>query len=136
MLLALTCALCTVHPSAETPALRLVEPRLSLQETDPPAAAPPIRLASSEELATTLSPRAPLPLAPMPDSGSGDGDHGDHSGHMSPMWILMGAMMVFMMVGMGVYFMNHESSAARPLQPTTLASPALLAVPVMARAGG
>jgi hypothetical protein len=54
---------------------------------------------------------------------------------MGPMWIVMGAMMAVMMVGMGVYFMNRGNTAARPLQPTVLVSPSMLAIPVLARHG-
>lgn len=72
-----------------------------------------------------------LPLPP----GSGDGDHSGHSDHMTTMWIVMGGMMVVMMVGACVYYMNHQSTAGAPVHTTTLTGPASLAVPV-ARAGG
>jgi hypothetical protein len=129
MLLALTCALCAIQPLTPTPAWNLPEPRLSLQEAAPTVPAQPLRLAAP------LSTPAPLPLAslPMRDSGSGDGDHSDH---MSPMWIVMGAVMVVMMVGVGAYAMNHRNTAARPSSTTTLVSPAMLAIPVVARSGG
>lgn len=54
---------------------------------------------------------------------------------MTTMWIVMGGMMVVMMVGACVYYMNHQSTAGAPVHTTTLTGPASLAVPV-ARAGG
>jgi hypothetical protein len=133
MLLALTCALCTIQPIALTPAGSLPEPRLSLQETGPTIPAPPLRLASARPLAASQTAPAPLASLPMQDTGSGDGDHSDH---MSSMWIVMGAVMVVMMVGVGAYAMSHRSVAAGPSSTTTVASPALLAIPVVARGGG
>lgn len=135
MLLALTCALCTVQPLPTTPASSLPEPRLSLQVTGPTAPSSPLRLATPGALATPRTSSASLPLASLPlqDTGSGDGDHSDH---MSSMWIVMGAMMVVMMVGAGAYYMGHRTSVARPPNPTTPASPATLAIPVVSRGGG
>lgn len=135
MLLALTCALCAVQPLPATPASSLLEPQSYLQVTGPTAPASPLHLAMPAALAVPLTSSAPLALASLPlqDAGSGDGDH---SGHMSPMWIVMGAVMVVMMVGAGAYYMGHGTSVARPLSPTTLASPAMVAIPVVSRGGG
>jgi hypothetical protein len=52
------------------------------------------------------------------------------------MWVVMGAMMVVMMVGVGAYAMSNRGSAARPFSPNTLTSPAMLAIPVASRSGG
>jgi len=135
MLLALTCALCTVQPLPATLELNLPRPTLSLQVSGPVAPVAPLGLASPGTIASPHESHAPLPLAslPMQDSGSGEGDH---SAQISPMWIMMGAMMVVMMVGAGVYMMNNGSMTGRPFNATTLASPAMLAIPVVARGGG
>lgn len=135
MLLALTCALCTVQPLPTTLELSLSQPTLSLQEAGPAAPLPPPGLASPRPLAAPQESHAPLALASLPthDTGSGDGEHSDQ---MSPMWIVMGAMMVVMMVGAGVYMMNNRGTAARPINATAPASPAMLAIPVVARGGG
>lgn len=135
MLLALTCALCTVQPLPATPASSLLEPQFSLQVTGPTAPASPLRLGTPGALAVPMTSSAPLPLASLPlqDAGSGDGDHSDH---MSPMWIVMGAMVVVMVVGAGMYYRGRGTPVARPLSPTTLASPAMLAIPVVSRGGG
>ncbi len=115
MVLALTCALCLAVPDAPSgPApLTLLGSELTLGQ--PPA---------------TPS-RAPVPLAVgrLPDGGSGDGDTSSHSDHMGPMWILMGAMMVVMMVGMGVFLMRHETAGPVHSGGAGL-SPAQLALPV------
>ncbi len=135
MLLALTCALCTVQPLPSTPAWNLPPPQLSLHEASPAEPAPPLRLASLGVPAATQARQAPLPLASLPlrDTGSGDGDHSDH---MSPMWIMMGAVMVVMMVGAGAYYMGRGTPVARQVDATTTASPAMLAIPVVSRVGG
>lgn len=133
MLLALTCALCTVQPLPSTPDWSLLEPRLALEEAGSAVPAPPLRLASARPLAAPQTAPAPLASLPMQDTGSGDGDHSDH---MSSMWIVMGAVMVVMMVGVGAYAMSHRSVAAGPSSTTTVASPALLAIPVVSRGGG
>ncbi len=135
MLLALTCALCTMQPLPTTLELGLSQPTLSLQEASPAAPLPPLALASSRPLAAPHESHEALALASLPtqDTGSGDGDHSDH---MGPMWITMGVVMVVMMVGVGAYAMSHRSTAARPFNATTLASPAMLAIPVVARGGG
>jgi hypothetical protein len=124
MTLALTCALCltqTALPASgafDTVRPALIAERLTLHEFD---AAPPV----PSEL--------DLALARSPDQGSG-GDDG-HSDHMGTMWIVMGAMMAVMMVGVGVYAMRHNStfmersSAGQP-------SPAQLAIPVTASPRG
>lgn len=130
MTLALTCALCAAAPalgagaSLDSGRVPMAEVRLTLREFD---AAP-----------RSLSPRPPaaaLPLVPsrLPDQGSGDGE--GHSDHMGTMWIVMGAMMAVMMVGVGVYAMRHNSTfMERP--PAAVASPAQLAVPVTVVRGG
>jgi hypothetical protein len=135
MLLALTCALCTVQPLPTTLELSLPPPTLSLQETGPAVPWAPPGLASPRPLDAPPVSNAPDSLASLPvqDAGSGDGDH---SGHMSPMWIMMGAMMVVMVVGAGVYMMSNRNTAARPFNASTIASPALQAIPVVARRGG
>jgi hypothetical protein len=141
MLLALTCALCTVQPLAAPVAWNLRETPLSLQQAGPEAPPSQLRLAPQEALVVPLRSVAPPPLASLPplDTGSGDGapsDHSDHSGHMGPMWIVMGVVMVGMMVGVGAYAMSHRSAPAGPSSATALPSPALLALPVVARGGG
>lgn len=64
--------------------------------------------------------------------GTGDGDHSDH---MGPMWIMMGAMVAVVAIGMGIYFMRH-SGAAHSLHASPVASPAQLALPVSVVRGG
>jgi hypothetical protein len=135
MLLALTCALCTVQAVPTTLELNLSQPTLTLQEAGPAAPQAPSGLASPRKLAAPRGSHAPLALASLPtqDTGSGDGEHSDH---ISPMWIMMGVMMAVMVVGAGVYMMNNGSTPARPFNATALASPAMLAIPVVARGGG
>jgi hypothetical protein len=135
MLLVLTCALCTVQAVPTTLELNLIQPTFSLQEAGRAAPLAPSGLDSPRPLAAPHESHAPLALASLPtqDTGSGDGEHSDH---MSPMWIMMGVMMAVMVVGAGVYMMNNRNTPARPYNATTLASPALLAIPVMARGGG
>lgn len=120
MVLVLTCLLCTAPaalPDAEANRLALFAEPLSLRDEAPPVSVAPV----------------PLVLGHSHDQGSGDGDH---SGHMGPMWILMGAMMVVMMVGMGVYLMRHSASG-QVLGNAALPSPAQLSLPVsVARGGG
>jgi hypothetical protein len=95
----------------------------------------PLGLASPRKLAAPQGSHAPLAFASLPtqDTGSGDGEHSDH---ISPMWIMMGVMVAVMVVGAGVYMMNNRSTPARPFNATSLASPAMLAIPVVARGGG
>jgi hypothetical protein len=135
MLLALTCALCTVQAVPATLELNLSQPTLTLQEAGPAAPQAPSGLESPRPLNSPHESHAPLALASLPtqDTGSGDGEHSDH---MSPMWIMMGVMMAVMVVGAGVYMMNNRSTPARPFNATSLASPAMLAIPVVARGGG
>lgn len=135
MLLALTCALCTVQPLPTALELSLPPPTLSLQEAGPAAPLSPPGLASPRPLAAPPVSNASNPLAslPMQDPGSGEGDH---SASISPMWIVMGAMMVVMVVGAGAYMMNNRATAARPFNASPLASPAMQAIPVVARGGG
>ena len=120
MIVFLTCLLCTAPaapPAAAASRLALFAEPLSLRDEAPPVSVAPV----------------PLHLAGSHDQGSGDGDHADH---MGPMWILMGAMMVVMMVGMGVYLMRHSASG-QVLENAALASPAQLSLPVsVARGGG
>jgi hypothetical protein len=137
MLLALTCALCTVQPlpSTTTLDLSLPPPTLSLREAGPEAPLAPPGLPSPRPLAAPPESHAPLALASLPtqDTGSGDGEHSDH---MSPMWIMMGVMVAVMVVGAGVYMMKDRSTPARPFKASALASPAMAAIPVVARGGG
>ncbi|MCM2334755.1 MAG: hypothetical protein NDI82_12515 [Anaeromyxobacteraceae bacterium] len=55
---------------------------------------------------------------------------------MNTMWIVMGGMMAVMMVGAGVYYMSHRSTAGRPVHTTSMIGPAALAVPVASPGGG
>jgi hypothetical protein len=125
MMFVLTCALCATQPAltaggaVDPGGFQLLEERLSLRNLDAAALPPP---------ALTLA------LDRIPYEGSGDGE--DHSGHMGPMWIVMGAMMVVMMVGVGVYAMRQSSSVMQP-PSAALPSPAQVAVPLTdARGGG
>lgn len=122
----LTCALCAAQPAL-----------LAGGSVDPGS----FQLQSPEELSlrgvdlSTLPPQPPLALAldPIPYEGSGDGEN--HSDHMGAMWIVMGAVMVVMMVGVGVYAMRNNSSfVERPA--AGLPSPAQLALPVNGVRGG
>ena len=135
MLLALVCTLCAVQPLQATDGWSLREPRLTLREAGAEAPPSPLHLAPPATPASPQRSLGPAPLASLQplDFGSGDGDHADH---LSPMWIMMGVMVVFMVVGMGVYAMNHGSAAARPSQAAGLSSPAALAIPVVAGGGG
>jgi hypothetical protein len=135
LLLALTCALCTVQAVPTTLELNLSQPTLTLQEAGPLAPQAPSGLEAPRPLAAPHESHAPLALASLPtqDTGSGDGEHSDH---MSPMWIMMGVMVAVMVVGAGVYMMKDRSTPARPFNASALASPAMLAIPVVARAGG
>jgi hypothetical protein len=125
MVFVLTCALCAaqpVFPAGAFPgpvAFQLLEERLSLSVVD---------------VAPVPPPSLTLALERMPYAGSGEGE--DHSGHMGPMWIVMGGVMVVMMIGMGVYVMRNGAPVAR-LHPVAQSSPAQLALPVTdARGGG
>lgn len=139
MLLALTCALCAAQPvqvSSTHPGA--TELRLALAENAPaPPGAPPapdLRAAApAQHLGQVPAVREP-PLRQLP--GSGDGDHSDHSGHMTTMWIVMGGMMAVMMIGAGVYYMNHRSTAGSPVHTTSPVGPAAFAIPVVAPGGG
>jgi len=125
MMLVLTCVLCASEAAFPAPVEldpgrpALLGARLSL---DHPDVSPPSRPASLT-----------LAMWQRPDNGSGDGE--GHSDHMGPMWIVMGAMMAVMMVGMGVYLMRHATSA-QAFHPAASPSPAQLAVPVSAPRGG
>ncbi|MCM2333852.1 MAG: hypothetical protein NDI82_07875 [Anaeromyxobacteraceae bacterium] len=55
---------------------------------------------------------------------------------MTTMWIVMGGMMAVMMVGAGVYYMNHRGTAASPVHTSGLSGPAALALPVAPAGGG
>jgi hypothetical protein len=135
MLLALTCAICAAvpvqppPPHAGTTEMRFAhaEERLVL-----PAAPLPPDLKASPVLRLSQVPLVPEPPQPQLP-GSGDGDHSDH---MSTMWLVMGGMMVVMMVGVGVYFMGHGNSVAVPLRSTGVPSPAMRALPVSVPGGG
>jgi hypothetical protein len=123
MVVALTCALCFAFPDASVGAgapLTLLHSELTLGRAELPASSAPV----------------PLALAALSDQGAGDGHPSDHSDHMGPMWILMGAMIAVMMVGMGVYLMRHETARPARVGGAT-PSPAHLALPVVAiRPGG
>ncbi len=134
MLLALTYLLLAAQPSpAPSPALPALELRRSSEQSrqDQPAALP-APLSPPDLAARDLAP-ASRPRLPAPERGSGDGDHPDH---MSPMWIVMGGVMVAMMVGVGVYAMSHGRGAAATARSTGLTGPAARAVPVAAPGGG
>lgn len=139
MLLALTFALCAAQPVQAPPTFAMApEVTLALAEDAPehPAGSTAADLrasAAAQHLAQAPLAREPL-LPQLP--GSGDGDHSGHSDHMSTMWIVMGAMMVVMMVGAGVYYMNHRSRTVTPIQSTSLTGPAAFAVPVTSPSGG
>ena len=121
MVLALTCALCVAVPDA------MPVERTGLLDTE----------LSLGRVASGSSERVPLAMGHLLDQGSGEGDHDQsHQDHMGPMWILMGAMMVVMMVGMGVYLMRH-SATGQVVAHASPVSPAQLAIPVSgARPGG
>ncbi len=105
-------------------------------DASPPEAARDVStLASGLELdvsapASTLAFASTLPLA----------DHSGHDGgsgsHISPMWIMMGIMMVGMMVALGAYMMRGSSGGA--FETGAVSAPHLSAVPVGAgfRPGG
>lgn len=120
MLLSLTCALCTVQLVLTPPAASagLLERQLSVAEAPPPA----------------LAASFPLAPAPLQSHGSGDGDN--HSGNMTAMWVVMGAMMAVMLVGAGVYMMRQGSSAATPFPAMAPATPAQRAIPVTSPGSG
>jgi hypothetical protein len=137
MLLALTCALCTILP-AQVPVPQAGATGSSAVPVTVPAA-PAEQRTVDLSLSTPAVPQAPVtdPLSRLPQApGSGDGDHSGHSDHMAPMWIMMGVMVAVMVVGMGVYASNHRGTAAAPPQGTAPSSPAALAVPVGTSAGG
>jgi hypothetical protein len=135
MLLALTYVLYAALPiQAPGPQNGGAERNTALVETAQVAPATPrtpdlgLSASGTRQLpATDLLPQLP------PQPGSGDGDHSDH---MTPMWIMMGVMVAVMVVGMGVYASNHRGTAAATLQATVPTSPASLAVPVGASTGG
>lgn len=140
MLLALTCSLCAAQPVAHAPPTYpgATEVRLVLADGAPVAPAAPVALdlrASAPAQQLDGSSPAREPLLPQ-RSGSGDGDHSDHSGHMTTMWIVMGGMMAVMMIGAGVYFMSHRSSAGSPVHTPSLTGPAAFSIPVASSAGG
>jgi hypothetical protein len=128
MTFVLTCALCAASPALpdvgalDSGGIQLLEQQLSLRSLD----------------ATPIPTLPALPLLPLhlPDDGSGDGEHrSDHSHQMGSMWILMGAMMVVMMVGMTVY-VTRNGEAHFQHQAPAVPSPAQLAVPVTEVRGG
>jgi hypothetical protein len=107
-------ALCVAEPApvaagdaTDRPAL--LEARLALSPLDAP---PPVAM-----------PLATIALAH--DGGSGE----SHSGHVGPMWIIMGVMMAVMMVGMAVYVMRGASEAPA-LGPAASPPPTSVALPV------
>lgn len=124
MTFVLACALCATQPASPAGEsigpgnFQLLEERLSLRDLDVSPLPPPTLTHSLDR---------------VPYSGSGDGE--DHSGHMGPMWIVMGAVMVVMMVGMGVYVMRNGAPVAH-LHPVAVSSPAQLALPITGVRGG
>lgn len=130
MLFLLTCALCSAQPVPVWPSGQ---------------GSSELRISLSGEGAGTfdsyLGPIHPLPLLagmasrdltsldPNQPGAPGSGD-GDHSTQMSPMWVVMGAMMVVMMVAGGVYLMRQGNSRSSPSTGVSLASPAMRAIPV------
>lgn len=119
MVLVLTCVFCAAMPAIEPPArTMLLEERLSLQAVEHrrPMTVPTLALGASQ------------------DHGAGEGQ--GRSSHMGPMWIVMGAMMALMMVGMAVYLMRG-ADGGQTLGVAAPAAPAQQAIPVSApRAGG
>jgi hypothetical protein len=129
MILALTCALCAaaaVHP----PAPHQGDTALRLTLDVAPPAAPGALEATGPLRALATLPGADLPVG-IP--GSGDGDHSDH---MSTMWIVMGGMMAIVMVGMGAYLMRHGSPATPPRLGAAPAPAAAYALPVASPGAG
>lgn len=136
MFFLLTCALCSAQPEPVWPGGQGgSELRLSLSSESVGAfdsyrwAVPP-----APHLAA-LGPRDLPSLDPNLPGMPGSGD-GDHSTQMSPMWVVMGAMMVVMMVAGGVYLMRQGNSRMSPSTGVSLASPAMRAVPVPVAGGG
>jgi len=131
MLLALTYLLLAAQPVHAPPApLPTLELRHAPSPARPDLPGPP---ASSPDLAAPVPSAPGLPLLPARYPGSGDGDHSDH---LSTMWIVMGGMMVVLMVGVGAYSMSHRGTAAAPRRAATLTGPAAAATPVAAPGGG
>lgn len=137
MLLTLTYLLLAAPPVQTQPSPRpALELRLAADRARPDAPGAPASPASQPDLAASIPSHGGLPLLPAQYPGSGDGDHSDHPDRMSTMWIVMGGMMVVMMVGAGVYYMNRQGTVAAPAHAATLTGPAALAVPVSAPGGG
>ena len=112
MLLVLTCALCSAQPTlvATVPDGGLVDQRLSVDERPLPALEVP----------------PALQMDPLGQIGTGGDGHADH---MTTMLIVMGVVMAVMMIGAGVYLMNHGGTRLQPSASTTALSPAQLALP-------
>lgn len=112
MLFALTCAMCLAQPTvtAPVPDGGLLDRRLTIDEG---------------LLAALEVPPAPLRVDPLRQVGAGGEGHTDH---MTTMLIVMGVVMAVMMVGMGLYLMNHGGARLQPSGAAAL-SPAQLALP-------
>lgn len=134
MLLTLTYLLLAAQPVQAQPSpLPALELRLASDQARPEPATAPVSTAALPDLSASVQSLAGLPLLPTQAPGSGDGDHSDH---MSTMWIVMGGMMVVMMVGAGVYYMSHQGGRAAATQPAALTGPTARALPVSAPGGG
>jgi hypothetical protein len=122
----LVCALCTGSPG-QLASLEGAAPDAPGLTLDLRSDASPVG-AGRDVSALGFGPSAPVPLV---DHSGSDGHSGHDGGgsHMGPMWIVMGAMMVGMMVALGVYMMR--GNAAGLAQPGALSSPQAAAIPVM-----
>lgn len=136
MLFLLTCALCSTQPVQDWSAGRGgSELRLSLSGADSGAFESYRWAVAPAQHLAALAPRDLPSLDPNLPGLPGSGD-GDHSTQMSPMWVVMGAMMVVMMVAGGAYLMRQGNSRMSPSTGVSLASPAMRAIPVPVTGGG
>lgn len=108
----------------------------SAGEVAPPEAARDVPTLASDLELEIAAPASTLALAstlPLSDHSGHDGGSGSH---VSPMWIMMGIMMVGMMVALGVYMMRGSGVSA--FETGAVSAPHLSAVPVGAgfRPGG
>jgi hypothetical protein len=137
MLLTLSYLLLAAQPILAQPSpLPAPELRLASDQARAEQSGAPASSAALPDLSASVQSLAGLPLLPAQAPGSGDGDHSDHPDHMSTMWIVMGGMMVVMMVGAGVYYMNHQGAGTAPTHSAALTGPAARALPVSAPGGG
>lgn len=114
----LVCALCTATVGESVPS-----------QVGQDASTLPLRL-ELDVSAPGGMPTEPVPLA----------DHSGHDGgsgaHLTPMWIMMGIMMVGMMVVLGVYMMRGSGGSS--FEAGSVPAPHLSAIPIGAgfRPGG